>query len=363
MKTEELEMSRQIDLGEEFRVALQQLEQLEKVKVDVMKKPSDIHVTDDGVYINGMGNVGFTKTGLQSLGQKFDIPSSQLDKLMDDEIKGKPKSEQRKLLDRTILKMLLERGIEQLKEDKEILFRTYNQNGEYLVRGVFSDRYGYADNLPIMRELQKFDGYNMKAQNFRVNSDHMDIRFSLPDLKRSLGKLPEREIRFGMTEDIVFPAVHVRNSEVGRSNATIMFVIYRLVCKNGLTHERDQFTVINRKHLGEIDLSQLTDGLNDLSKRIPDMFERYVEAITTAKETRYDDTTERILLLNRRNGITKRMTNVVRDNWEKEQGREESKFALINAITAGARDWEKEYDDFSGRLTLEQTAGELLFVK
>lgn len=45
------------------------------------------------------------------------------------------------------------------------------------------------------------------------------------------------------------------------------------------------------------------------------------------------------------------------------QRSERTRHGIVSAITAGARDWERQTNDFTGRLMLEEVAGEMLFVK
>jgi hypothetical protein len=348
-----------IDLGQKFEEVMRQLEELEEKKVDVLKKPRDIGIRDNSLHIEGLGLVDFTKTGLQTFCAKLDLPSSYMFKLMDKQDKSLREIER----DQEVFKMNIQRGLETLRPDTDIFFRTYNEGDRHIIRGVFSDRYNVVDNLPLLGEIRNYDFSQLKTEHFNVTSDYLDVRFTMPHLKRSIGKLSEHEVRFGVSDDIVFPAIHLRNSEVGRSKISIQFIIYRLVCTNGLINQRDQYRIVNKKHVGDYDLSEVNNRIADIVGKTPDMFEAYIDTMINSKSEKVEDAEEIILGLNKRQGITKRMTETVLDNWKSEQRSEATKHGIISAITAGARDWERKKNDFTGRLALEEIAGEMLFAK
>lgn len=347
------------NLGEKFNQVLEQMKALEEKKKDIYRKPSQISATDRGVHIEELGHVDFTKTGLQSFCTKLDLPSSYMAKLASREGKTTAEIE----FDMYTFKNNIERGLRTFKKDDDMLFRTYTDGSKNRIRAVFTEKYNVTDNLPILEKLRDFDMDQLETKTFNVSSDFMDLRFTMPHLKRTIGKLPSHEQRYGMTDDIVFPAIHLRNSETGKSKILIQFIIYRLVCTNGLVNEKEQYKVVNKKHMGEFDLTDINNRLAEITTRIPDVFEQYVEYMKGAKESIVEQPEEVFERLAKRATITKRMVETVSTNWMTEQRQERTKHAVINAITAGARDWEEKNKDTTGRLNLEEVAGELLFAK
>mgnify|MGYP001348946794 CR=1 FL=1 len=349
------------NLGEKFKEALARIEEIEKSKRDVLIKPSNLHMDNRGsLHIDGLGPIDFTKTGFQHFCMKADLPSSYMMKLLDTDGKSASEIEE----DLETFKINMRRGLNRLRNDKEYFFRTlqHSNSNKYRVRAIFSDNYRVFDNLPILRQLQNFDGEKLETQGFSVTSDFMDIRFTLPDLKTSIGKLPQHEVRFGLTDDIIFPGIHLRNSETGGSKIKGRFIIYRLVCTNGLSYPRHEFTIIDQKHMGDFDVTEINDRLGSITVEAKSLFNNYVERLQDAK-TKTSDPDEIFNFIQNRKSITKKMTEVVRKNWETEQRMGRTKFDYINAVTAGARDWENETKDYTGRLNLEDVAGELLFSK
>jgi hypothetical protein len=352
-------MTTKVNLGEKFRQALEEIERVETFKKDVLKFPKEMHVVNNKIVIDGLNELSFTKRGFQSFCEKLDLPSSYMTKLTD----TKEKSPNDIFRDKQVLSTCLERGLEGLREDKQILIRTYTNESISKVRAVFSDKYNVVDNLPLVRELSRFDHSELETQNFSLSSDFLDLRFTMPQLKQSIGTLPTHEQRFGMTEDIVFPAIHFRNSETGLSKIQVSFVIYRLVCTNGLTRAKDQYKIIDKKHMGEFDIMALNGRIADVTQNAKKMFEQYVDHMINAKSIKIDNPEEVFESIGKRAGITNRMMNTVNLNWVTEQHSERTKHGIINAITAGARDWGKESNNFSERMRLEEVAGDLLFAK
>jgi hypothetical protein len=351
-----------VNLGEKFKLALEKITEVDSFKKDVLKLPRDIHITrNNSIGIEGLGEISFTKTGFQSFCTKLDIPSTFMIKKLTRTGKSTEKIEK----DLKIFNDVLMNGVETLPEDKQMFLRTYqNPSGTgHKVRAVFSDSYNVVDNLPLLQQLEGFDMTQLETKNFAVNSDYMDLRFTMPHLKTSIGRLPQHEQRFGMTEDIVYPAIHFRNSETGLSKVQVSFVIYRLVCTNGLINQKDQFKVISKKHIGDYDIGEVTGRIARVVKDAEKMFEQYTNHMINAKAYKVDSPEDIFASIGKRAGITNRMMKVVNHNWLTDQQSERTKHGVINAITAGARDWETGFNDFSGRMKLEEVAGELLFAK
>lgn len=348
------------NLGEKFAEVLRQMEDFETKKRDVTKLPRDIQATDRGsIKINGLGEVDFTKTGFQSFCIKLDLPSSYMERLITTEGKNTYEIER----DRKVFRDNFNRGIETLKDDSKMFIRTFEDEGVNRVRAIFSDRYKVVDNLPILRELNHFDHDLLKTESFNVNSDFMDIRFTMPNLKRTLGTLPDHEVRFGLREDIVMPAIHLRNSETGKSKIQVTFVVYRLVCTNGLVNMKDQFKIVNKKHMGDYNVTDINNRIATVCQQAVTMFDQYVDHMLNAKSIVVESPEEVFESLTKRVDITGRMVKTVHTNWISDQRGERTKHGIISAITAGGRDWQAQTNDMSGRIKLEEVAGDLLFAK
>lgn len=354
-------MGTKMNLGEKFKEVLSKMEEVETRKEDVLKLPRDIRATDHGgIAISGLGNVGFTKTGFQTLCSKLDLPSSYMQKLTETEGKSTYEKER----DMKLFGENVNRGLETLKEDNQLFIRTLkDNNGVNKVRAVFSDRYNVVDNLPILQQMSDFDHDLLRTESFNVTSDYLDIRFTMPHLQRTMGTLPEHEVRFGLREDIIMPAVHFRNSETGKSKIQITFVVYRLVCTNGLVNMKDQYKIVNKKHMGEYDIVDINNRIAHVCHKAKEMFEQYADHMINSKTIKVDSPEEVFESLAKRADITGRMVKTVNLNWITEQRSERTKHGVLSAITAGARDWEKEMKDSTGRLKLEEVAGDLLFAK
>lgn len=348
-----------VNLGQKFEEVLSRITEIDKHKEDVLKLPRDIRVTESGnIAIQGLGNVAFTKTGFQTFCLKLDLPSGYMNRLIDHD-KKTPYEINRDL---KVFGENVQRGIETLKEDNKILFRTFRHDNQNKIRAVFSDKYNVIDNLPLLKNLEKYDHDKLETESFNVTSDFLDIRFKMPHLQTSLGKLPEHEVRFGVSDDIVMPAIHFRNSETGKSKIQVSFVVYRLVCTNGMVNTKDHFKVVNKKHMGDYDINEVNDKISHVTSRVEEMFGQYVDHMLNAKNIKVNPT-EIFQSVGKRVGVTGKMLDVVNNNWIIEQRAGRTKHDVISAITAGGRDWHTQQKDYSGRLKLEEVAGELLFAK
>lgn len=348
------------DFGKKFESVLEELKHLDTLKRDVMVYKNDIRVDRSGaVIIDGLGIVDFTKTGFQHFCNRFDVPSEYMNKLLNMENKETAHIEE----DRMLMKMCFERGLTRFPDERGIFLRTMGQeDGTRKIRAVFSEDYKVLDHLPILNQINMVDE-NMKATHFNISDDFLDLRFILPDKQRSIGKLPSREVKFGNDQDIIFPGIHLRNSETGKARIEASQIIYRLVCTNGLSQQRNSFKIVNKKHVGEFDITDINYNIEKVLTGTGKFFDSYTDALIDAKTDKVDAVQEVFERVGKRTGINKSMLEVVNTNWMVEQYQGDTRFDVVNALTAGARDWESKTKDMSGRILLENVAADLLFAK
>ena len=110
--------------------------------------------------------------------------------------------------------------MQHLDTDKEAMLRIVKGNQ---VRAILSDRYAPFDDIELFKILADFmDGTEeVVFQSFGDTSSHVRITWHSK----------AEEIQPG---DIVEQGLHIANSEVGLRSVTIIGIIHRLKCKNGL---------------------------------------------------------------------------------------------------------------------------------
>lgn len=187
-----------------------ELDRQRKSKRDFMVDSASVHMSDNGNNIELLGDgitESFGMTGLfhRQLGSTLGIPAKYYDRL---------RSELPFLLASNVNGWLGIRGSRQL-------VRTMDGDA----RAFLSDRYRRIDNyeiaeatLPVLSEIT-----GVTIESCEVTDNRMYIKAVNPRL--------ETEILPG---DIVQAGVMISNSEVGLGSVTVMPLLYRLVCKNGM---------------------------------------------------------------------------------------------------------------------------------
>jgi len=110
--------------------------------------------------------------------------------------------------------------MQRLETEKDVMLRMVKKEQ---VRAILSDRYAPFDDIELFRILSDFmDGTEeVIFQTFNETSSHVRITW------------PAKAEEF-QPGDIVEQGIHIANSEVGLRSVTIIGVVHRLKCKNGL---------------------------------------------------------------------------------------------------------------------------------
>lgn len=331
-------MTNQTEIVKKFNDVLAKLETLDSMKKDVMITKNDIHINDETglITVSDVGSVGFTHTGFTQFCNRFGMSARYAEKC----IKRDPK----------MFAQHMKVWVNDYQDEKEMLFRTYQKEGEKTrIRAVLSDRYGIMDNYPTIKEVSKIaDTYNIDVSNFGLSSDFADLRITFPEQKRVIGKLND-----GKTDDYIFPGIHIRNSETGLSKLVVSFVVYRLVCTNGMVAQRGNTQVVSKKHMGEIRINVISQ-VEQLIKAIPTIFAQYADAMLEAKSIHYMDVNKILKTIVDRYGLTKEQIQRVEKGFAEEPGK--TKHHVLQAITAAGRNTK----DWSERIQLENLAERFL---
>lgn len=326
------------DAAKRFEEILKMLEEQEKQKMDLHLNKDDVLIYGDGgVRLNGLGYVEFSNTGFRQFCSLLRIPVDYARRCLEK--------------DPYLFGSHAKAWWEDVPDNKEFLFRIRRKEGRpFLVRAVLSDRYSTLDYLPVMRETRRValdSGVNV--ENWNVEDDFLDIRMTLPGLRRTIGKLGD-----GKTDDWAMPGIHIRNSETGLSSLRVSLVIVRLVCSNGMTVTKREFE-FSRRHIGINDVSRVAETIAATIEKARDGFDWYIERARLAKEKKIDIQKE----IERIGGLkqwTRDQMKAVQAAWAEEPG--ETLHHLVQAVTAAARNQR----DWTKRLEMERVASELLNV-
>lgn len=228
---------------------------------------------------------------------------------------------------------------------KNLFIREYKNT----VRGVLSDRYSTLDTphiMEVLNDVLSFDEYNIKGH------------FLTPE--RFHARIIQKEMLNIEGEDL-FAGVQIDSSDVGRSNLTVKFMIWKQVCTNGLCISQGGGVLFQQKHIG-IDASEFRNGFKEALSNVPLLVEHSKELIEEARkdgnrysiknfnEQQFKDFIERIKMKTKlsEEGVQK-VIQFMTDKYGF------SKWGFVNSLTEVAQDYTLER-----RLEIEKIAGDVL---
>jgi hypothetical protein len=127
--------------------------------------------------------------------------------------------------------------MQNMDKEKDVMLRIVKGNE---IRAIVSDRYAPFDDIELFRILADFmDGTEeVVLQEFTEIGSH--VRITWPTRAE--------EVQPG---DIVEQGIHIANSEVGVRSVTIIGVVHRLKCKNGLIAREKKGGFRGYRHIGD----------------------------------------------------------------------------------------------------------------
>lgn len=225
--------------------------------------------------------------------------------------------------------------MQNMEQEKDVMLRIVKTNQ---VRAIVSDRYAPFDDIELFRILSDFmDGTEEVVFNsFEELSSH--VRITWPS--------KAEEIQPG---DVVEQGLHIANSEVGMRSVTIMGVVYRLKCKNGLVAREKKGGF---RHIGDPErikghVQQVIEDVQNDSARLMEKFKRSIE-----KEI--EQPVDAIERLAQDHDLTKEEYKAVLDSFMAEPSR--NLFGVVNAVSNSA----KRCPDADRRFEMESLASNVL---
>lgn len=228
--------------------------------------------------------------------------------------------------------------------NKNLFIREYDGR----IRGILSDRYSVCDTPDILygiSDVLPVDNYNIKG--FFLNEEFLHIR------------MVDRHVLPINNEDL-YPGISIDTSDVGKSNLTVNFFIWKKVCTNGLVIPKKFGILFRQKHIG-IDSDEFRTTLQESIKMIQPITDNVVKAIndtaTISLESAFEDKDSLENLIARvrqQTKLSEESTNKVIQLIQNETY-PMNRWGLINSITEVAQDF-----SIFRRLELERIAGEML---
>lgn len=247
------------------------------------------------------------------------------------------------LLCRTLNHRKERKHFDNKEEERELLFRTYNDN---TLRAVLTTTYGAIDNRWYIELLSELIPGGMVSHQ-RGDADSIYMNILIPD-----------SIRFDTDSDYggLFA---VRNSEIGKSSLDATPALFRSICMNSNIWDRCNGINLRQVHKGEIKLDglakKIASCLDEQIKLVPEIVAKFLQ--TRQYEFSPESLTGVFAALTERFKLTtKQIGDVIEDYIEYEHDNCNA-FGVINSVTrAGQRyDYEltEKFDRLGGQLINE----------
>jgi hypothetical protein len=210
-------------------------------------------------------------------------------------------------------------------DDKKWKLR--KNKGSNVVEAIVSKGYTAFDNNDLLDMLWAQYG-DMKFNEFYVDNNRMELRYVRPDLKR------------GEDKSAVMAGWHLSNDEIGSGSIRAGFLIYQLVCANGMMGIRDYDDIYSQRHYGNFDSEDIR---KDFAAAIGDFDENKaaenLERFTAMQGVDIDEDVDDVYqgVLQNFPKIGSDIVEIAKDNIA-EYDRKLNKFSLISSLTEAIRD-------------------------
>lgn len=235
-------------------------------------------------------------------------------------------------------------------DDKPMLLRMFEGDKSYL-RGMLTPSYTPMDTDVVldnfMEVIEGTDISNYKVKNFTMTPERFHARLTGPKLN-----VPGEDL---------FSGLQIDSSDVGKSRLSVKYLIYKLVCQNGLMVAKSDFTLFEQVHKG-ISPSEFRDRFVASIERLPELaaYSEKVIVSTMNKGERYnfekmseDVMVQFVKSVKNKTLLSDKSMDKIIDLMQTRYS--PTRWGLINSITEVAQDF-----TLSRRLELEKIAGDML---
>jgi len=217
------------------------------------------------------------------------------------------------------------------------------------LRAVLSEHYSKLDNQFILETVTD-------------NMPDMDVQLSYLDENDLHLRLVDKEFTKGSGVGEINGGFHIRNSEVGKSSARMDFIIFQLICSNGMISTKHSDQLFNQRHYGATPHKVQDDLIAALNTNAAqyDEFHEYMDSLLQSQEVYIDffDLDEVYEGIRKEfRPITTNVIDIAKTKSNKYlKDAKMSKYGLISSLTETARD---NYEG-NGRYDIEAAADKVL---
>ena len=309
------------------------LDYQQTVKKDYDVSPYRLEMTEDAkLTVRGLNTTPFkcTQTFHNQAAEKLGTPQRYYNRMLD---------ENPVLLSQNVNAWLRNGG------DRHFTLRTFQETGGNTARALLSDRYRIVDHLQVADTIEEVlgntDGLILKSSG--LTEDRLYYKYVFPKV--------QGEIRKG---DAVQAGFIISNSETGLGACSIIPMIYRLVCTNGLV-VGIMSTGFRKFHIGKT--RRLENDINIYAEEyedtlLPDKirafietqlsdetFSEYFEAMRKAAEVKAEIDAKTLLERSAKKlGLSESEMKLVLEHYNEDNDR--TLYGLANAVTRASQDVE-----------------------
>lgn len=293
-----------------------EIDRIEKSKNDYLIPSTKLTMFEDNyMRIEGESDFGINEIAHSHLSAKLNIPKAYYDRMA--EVEGL-----RSLNVNAWLR----------REPKKNFVRTLDGN----IRGFLSSAFRPIDNFDVMTSvLPVIGGMNVDFKSTSLTDKKLYLQVTFPEV--------EREVKKG---DIVTRGFILTNSEVGHGAVDIKFMIWRLICQNGMIGQ----SILRKFHVGSRINTENQDIFKDdtvkaelesFKLRLRDImaeavsiqrFEDEVNKLKSAVDDKITNINDTVQNITKRFGISQGYNDSIIQNMVEESNL--NRYGLANGITA-----------------------------
>jgi hypothetical protein len=268
--------------------------------------------------------------------------------LTEDQVNAKEETRySRDQQDAETIQAIIENGFRRILEDKpdtKYKVRTYDDG---TMRAFLSEKYAEVDNRWYLEQIEDIIP-NGRLSHWRGNADTIYGNVLIPDTIRE-----EEDSDYG-------GMVSIGNCEIGKRNVLSMPSLFRAICMNGCIWGQTKGSEIRVRHIGDIDLDQLSKKIrNNIEVQIP-LLPAGIERLLGVRLMENEGNTMKsvIAAVSDIEKLQKRDATAVLEAWvmfeSKTPGENRNLFGVVNSVTRagqflGNDNWVK-FDQLGGKL-------------
>jgi len=252
---------------------------------------------------------------------------------------------QRDREDAEVVEHILTNGLRRIDGDTNYKVRTYDDG---TMRAFVSEKYAEVDNRWFLNQVKDVIPGG-RLSHWRGDADTIWGNVLIPDTIRE-----EDDSDYG-------GMVSISNCEIGKRNVKSLPSLFRAICMNGCIWSQTKGQEIKVRHVGEIDLDQLSLQLHDnIEAQIP-LIPQGIERLLGIRAMGTDGIPMRnviaaVAATNRE--VDKRGATAILEAWVTEESKiapvERSLFDVVNSVTRAGQYFDNQtwvkFDELGGRL-------------